>query len=78
MATMMRGGVASVRGLGLGLERRAASGGRASTARGRVATLAAASRGGATKRARARAPNPRVASAPTDASRQLANLLATP
>jgi len=35
----------------LGLERRAASGGRASTARGRVATLAAASRGGATKRA---------------------------
>ena len=51
MATMMRGGVASVRGLGLGLERRAASGGRASTARGRVATLAAASRGGATKRA---------------------------
>ena len=60
MATMLRGGVASVRGLGLGLERRATSGGRASTARGRVATLAAASRGGATKRAsRAGAPSKR-------------------
>ena len=60
MATMMRGGVASVRGLGLGLERRATSGGRASTARGRVATLAASSRGGATKRAsRAGAPSKR-------------------